>query len=175
MEARTNQERRLKADIIRKNILRKDLEQCMSAIDRWETGLQQTRSKQKQQKRRTSIARYEQKAEPLKKKIVEMGADIEKRIKKEMAVSEDEIKAFEDKLKKELKEFNTLQKKLEETEKKKPKPETLNLRRTLERRLKEEFKAIEKDKAELKSEERDKILFTQELKRIALERQLYGA
>lgn len=176
MEAHTAKERKLKSDIIQKNILRKDLLKRLSTVNRWTEKLTQIKNLQKQKKIEASIARYQEGIEPLKKELILMCEDLENRIKEEMTYSEEEVKAFQASLQKSIKELKKVQKSLDEADKKDDKseksPETMP---RLKRLLREETKKIKRDEKELQSEERDKVLFTLELKRIALDRELFSA
>jgi len=171
MKSRTAKERKLKTDIVQKNVIRKDLEKRLSTIRRWTEALSRTHRLQRKKKLEASIARYKDQAEHLKKELLSKDEELEKRIKEEMAYSEEEIEAFRTRLNRGAKELQKAQKKLEETKSQKS-PET---KPRLEKLLKEESNKVKRDEKELKSEERDKALFTLELKRIALERKLYGS
>lgn len=175
MEAHTAKERNLKSDIIQKNILRKDLQKRLSTINRWTEKLAQTKNLQKQKKIETSIARYQEGIEPLKKELILMYEDLENRIKEEMAYSEEEVKAFHASLEQSTQELKKVQKSLDEAEKKDDKSEkSPETKPRLKRLLREETKKIKSDEKELQSEEKDKLLFTLELKRIALDKELFS-
>ncbi|MFH1941352.1 MAG: hypothetical protein ABIL68_04550 [bacterium] len=174
MEAHAGVERKLKTDIIRKNILRKDIEKKFLAITRWTEQLQTSRNKQKRKKMEASAARYREQIAPMKIQLLSMGEDLEKWIKEEMAYSEEEVKAFQARLEKDTKELQKVQKNLEEAEKKKTDEKTPENKHAIKKLLKEESDKVKKDEQELESEEKDKSLFTLELKRIAVERKLYG-
>lgn len=179
MESHTAKERKLKTDIIEKNILRRDLKKKFSAINRWKKKLNQTNNLQKRKKMESSIVRYQDGIEPLMKELLHMGEDLEKRIKDEMNYSEEEITAFQTNLEKHAKELERIQDNLkkedakpEESDKDRP---SQGSKFQLAKLLKEEVKKMRKDEKELKSEERDKALFTLELKRIALDRKIFGS
>ena len=179
MESHTAKERKLKTDIIEKNILRKDLKKKLSAISRWKKKLDQTNNHQKRKKMESSLVRYQDGIEALTKELLSMGEDLEKRIKDEMTYSKDEITAFQTSLEKHAEELKKIQESIkkedakpEESDKDRPSQES---KFHLAKLLKEEVKKMKKDKKELKSEERDKALFTLELKRIALDRKIFGS
>jgi len=175
MEAHTKKERKLKSEIIQKNILRKDLQKRLSSINRWTEKLAQTKNLQKQKRIEASIDRYQKRIELLKKELILMCEDLENRIKEEMAYSEEEVKAFHASLEQSTKELKKVQQSLEEAEKKDDTSEkSQETKPRLKRLLREETKKIKRDEKELQSEERDKALFTLELKRIALDREMFS-
>jgi len=174
MKSHTAKERKLKTDITQKNALRRNLEKRLSAINRWTGELSKTRNLQRRKKLEASIARYQDQVEHLKKELLNKDEDLEKRIKEERTYSEEEIKAFQSQLDRDIKAFQKTQKKLEETKKSEGKTEgTPATKGRLEKLLKQESARVKKDEKELKAEEKDKVLFTLELKRIALEQKLY--
>ncbi len=176
MKSHTAKERKLKTDITQKNALRRNLEKRLSAMRWWTQELSKTRNLQKRKKLEASITRYKEQVERLKKELLSKDEELEKRIKEERTYSEEEIKAFQSQLDRDIKAFQNTQKKLEETKKGEGKTQkTPAMKSHLEKLLKQESARVKKDEKELKSEERDKVLFTLELKRIALEQKLYGS
>lgn len=176
MDAHTAVERKLKADIISKNQIRKDVEKRLTAIRRWQDALSAKKNEQKRARIKRSIARYQADVDRMKEELLRSGEELEKRIKAEMAYSEEEIKDFENRLDKDLKAMEKAKKALEEEGKKEEGPKDESKAESipnLKKRLSEDLKKIAADEKELKSEERDKILFTIELKRIAMERKLF--
>jgi hypothetical protein len=174
MEAHAGVERKLKADIIRKNILKRDLEKKFSAINRWTENLQKLKNNQKRKKLEASIARYREQAESMKSRLLRMDEDLEKRIKEEMAYSEEEIKTFKVRLGKHTEELQKAKKSLEEAQKEKTDEQKPETKHTIKKLLKEESKKVKKNEQEIQSEENDDALFTLELKRIAVEQKLYA-
>lgn len=176
MESHTAKERKLKADIIQKNSLSKKLQKHLSAIRRWTEELNKTHRLRRQRKLKASITRYQEQVVRLRDELLRRCDTLETRIKKEMAYSEEEVKAFKTRLTKDVKALQKTQQNLEETEKDKTASKAdPAIKPRLEKLLKEEFQKVKKDEKALKSEERDKALFTLELKRMALERKLYGS
>lgn len=177
MNTHTAVERRLKADINDKNILRKEMEKDMAAVRRWKATLDKTKSLQKQKKLMESITRYEFMIDTYRAELIEWGEELEDRIREEMAYSEEEVKAFQADLDKHLKEVKKIEADMAKAEKEKKGEEGEGVKPAkvgLNKLLKSEIKKIQQDQKELQSEERDKALFTLELKRIAVERELYG-
>ena len=176
MEDHTIVERQLKADIIRKNLIRKSLQQKLDSVRRWTALLEKDTKKQQKNRFRNSIDRYREQIDGLKKELSKQNEELEARILSEMHYSEDEVKAFQAELKKETKALEKVKAELQETAatgKTKEDPELKLKRRRLEKLLNEESKKIDASEKELVSEARDKVLFTRELKRIALEKELY--
>ena len=178
MDEHTTKERRLKIDILKKNVLRKKLQKRLLSLDNWTEKLTHKKNKQHQKRLHKSITRYQDEIEPLKKELLELGDDLEKRIKGEMSYSEEEIKAFQESLDQETKTQEKAKKELEASEKKDEKKENAEKTQekipSLKKLIKEEIKKVKTAEKELKSEEHDKALFTLELKRIAMERKLYS-
>lgn len=179
MDAHTAKERRLKTDIIEKNVLRRELERRLSQMNRWQEELTKVKKQRKKKKLEGTIDRYQSCIEDMKKELLQLDDDLEKRIKKEMTYSEEEIKSFQKDLEKHAKGLQKVQDSLKEAEKEKEPAEgeaqTPEKKIHLKKLLKEEVKKVEQDKKELKSEERDKEIFTLELKRITLDRKLYSS
>ncbi len=194
MKARTATERNLKHDINQKNILRRDLEKRWAAVKRWKAQLETSKKKLHRNKIESSIARYEKEIEILLAELLRRSEDLEKRIKKEMAISEDEIKAFQADREKHAEAVKKAEKALEAKEEKSAKKKTdedkaaeegseapgtdeksPEATQTLKKKLAEEKKKVRQDEKELTSEERDKILFIEELKRIAEDKKSYSA
>ena len=66
MDAHTTKERRLKRDIIHKNIVRKDLHGKTTAIKNWTEKLAESKKQQRLKRIEKSIIRYQEEIEPLK-------------------------------------------------------------------------------------------------------------
>ncbi len=176
MDEHTTKERRLKCDILEKNVLRKALQKRLLTLDQWTEKLSNKKNNQHQKRLNNSVSRYQEEIEPLKKELLQMGDDLEKRIKDEMAYSEEEIKTFQASLDEEAKTLEKAQKDMEASKKKEKKEADKTTEKIpgLKRLIKEEMKKVKTAEKELKSEEHDKALFTMELKRIAMERKLYS-
>jgi len=179
MNNHTAVERKLKTDIYEKNRVRKILFKHIATLNRWEVKQENASSKKLQRKLAGSIARYQAEMDILIQILQLMNDDVEKRIRDEMTFSEDEIKAFQKKLEVNAKTLEETKKELKNAKKAKDKSDSdtpsPQPQIHLKKLLKAEIKQIQADEAELVSEERDKILFTHELKRITLDRTLFSA
>jgi len=177
MDKHTPIERQLKTDIIRKNLLRKSLQKKLFSIRRWSELLLKSPKNQQKKRYQDSIDRYTVQIGGLKKELLKRNETLEKRIISEMKFSEDEVKTFQAELKKEVKALDKIQKELDETSEKqkstKNKIELQLKKRRLVKMLADESKKMSESEKELVSEKRDEALFTLELKRIALEKELY--
>jgi hypothetical protein len=177
MDKHTPIERRLKTDIIRKNLLRKSLQKKLFSVRRWSELLLKSPKNQQKKRYQESIDRYMAQIGFLKKELLKRNETLEKQIQKEMKFSEDEVKAFQAELNKELKALEKIQKELDETSEKEKSARNKNevqlKKRRLEKMLADESKKMMESEKELISEKRDEALFTLELKRIALEKELY--
>ena len=87
MEAHTAKERKLKSDIIQKNIVRRNLQNRLSAIHRWSEQLTNLHNHQKHKRIEASIKRYQEQIDHLQKELFRMGEGLEKEIKEEMTYS----------------------------------------------------------------------------------------
>ena len=179
MDTHTTKEKQLKSDIAEKNIIRRELEQRLVRVHRWNDDIARTKNSRRKKKLESTIARYKVQIDDLKEELLCMNEDLEKRIKEEMAYSEDEIKAFQNDLEKHAKELQKIKETLTEDEKEKQNPEKEKQAAAdkfhAQKLLKAEARKIRQDEKELESEARDKALFTLELKHIALDRKLFGA
>ena len=177
MDTHTTKERQLKSDIAEKNALRRELEKRLARVSRWREDVAQTKNHKRKKKLESTIARYQTTIEDLKQQLLCMNDALEKRIKEEMAFSEDEIKAFQADLEKHSKELKKIKVALTEADKEKQTPEKEAAANEFhaQKLLKAEARKIRQDEKELESEARDKALFTLELKHIALDRKLFSA
>jgi hypothetical protein len=180
MENHTALERKLRADLMQKNVMRKSLEKKLSRIDAWNQILEKTHNPRKKAKLSGSISRYQEETENLKKELFVINEDLEKRIKAEMKFSEDEIKNFQKQLEQDQAELNKVKAKIEDVKKDETKAKTktdlslVEKRIRLEKLLKADTKKVQEDIKELDSEARDKALFTLELKRISVDKTLFN-
>lgn len=182
MNQRTIQEKQLKTDIHFKNELRRDLAGSLKQLHNWQEKLTTIKNNRKEKKLGVTVARYASYISELKLFLTPVLDDLEGRIKAEMNFSEEEIAAFQEEVKAETvqaadarKAFDSAKALLENTEgDKKADPEVLKAARDAYSKA---FKAFRLERAELetaekelKSELRDKEIFTRELKRIMVER-----
>ena len=119
MDTHTTKERQLKSDIAEKNALRRELEKRLARVSRWREDVAQTKNHKRKKKLESTIARYQTTIEDLKQQLLCMNDALEKRIKEEMAFSEDEIKAFQADLEKHSKELQKIRVALTEADKEK--------------------------------------------------------
>ena len=178
MDVHTAKERRLKSDIVENNVLRRELEKRISKVRLWTEEIAGSKNHRRKKKLQQSVTRYQACVDDLKQELLLKDEDLEKRIKEEMAYSEDEIKVFQADLEKHVKELRKIEASLEAAKKEKHVPkaeEQAAVKKVhLRKLLKQEAKKIKLDEKELVSEERDEAIFTHELKRIALDRKLFG-
>ncbi len=176
------QERQLKSDIHFKNELRRDLAGSLKQLHNWQEKLTTIKNTRKEKKLGTTVSRYADYINELKLFLVPVLDDLEDRIKSEMNFSKEEIDSFQEEIKAETvqaadarKAFDKAKALLENTEgDKKADPDALKVAREAYSKA---FKAFRLEKAELetaekelKSELRDREIFTRELKRIMVER-----
>ncbi len=193
-------ERKIKTDIILKNKLRKQLEKKLVRLKSWEQLLKKTKNNRKSKKYHNNIIRYLDtinKLKPITKGRID---DLEKRIKEEIKYSEDEIKQLQEMYKKEYSEMLDAEKllikakqgKLDDKEKLEIAETTLEkyearsgeeqkgkivfpkeyLLIKVKKRLKKESKDKKDVEKEINSEEKDRILFDSELKRMIMEKEI---
>ncbi|MBC8461935.1 MAG: hypothetical protein H8D67_28530 [Deltaproteobacteria bacterium] len=194
----TSVERKLKTDIIQKNIVRKQLEKKMSQIARYTHQREKATSNRWRKRYATTVNRFQGEIAELREQLSPLNADLEARIKAEMEFSEEEIEAFRSQYQQEYAEMiaarqraEAIRSDLEETQSEEsPAGESTDtasdseaseeihqkeaeLARA-ERVMKEEEKDVEEVQREIESEEKDKVFFTRELRRIIAEREIYG-
>ncbi len=192
----TSVERKLKTDIIQKNIVRKQLEKKMSQVTRYTHQREKATSNRWHKRHATTINRLQGEIAELREQLNPLNADLEARIKAEMEFSEEEVEAFRAQYQQEHAEMiaarqrvDAIQSDLEETQSEEsPAGESTDtasdseaseeihqkeaeLARA-ERAMKE--KDVEEVQREIESEEKDKVFFTRELRRIIAEREIYG-
>ena len=174
-------ERRLKTDIHYKNALRKDLMESVSMLHNWQERLHSIHNFRKEKKLRRTVQRYRDFVAEMKAFLVPLLDQLEEDIKEEMSFSEDEIKEFREEVKEESelaaearKAFEQAQKAAEEAEGKDVPPEELKkLRESYSkafRAFRLENHKLEEAREELESEQVDRDIFKNELKRIHVER-----
>ena len=193
-------ERKIKTDIILKNTLRKQLEKKLGRLKKWEQLLTKTKNNRKSKKYKNNIIRYLDTINKLKPDTKGRIDDLEKRIKEEIKYSEDEIKQLQEMNKKEYSEMLDAEKLLIKAEQGKlDDKEKLEIAETslekyeaqagdeqkgkiffpkeyllikAKKRLKKETKDKKDVEKEMKSEEKDRILFDSELKRMIMEKEI---
>lgn len=190
-------ERAIKADIIRKNKLRKELLKQIHLVATWTDQLDRLGNRRKKKKLLEDINRYLPEIKEKKQLLMDMISKLQKRIKQEMKYSEKEITDLEASHKKEYKEMVKAQKLLtkalksklsdeekskitgvpieqllsKEQEKKAVFPKELLLAK-VKKQLNSEKKQVKEVEKELASEAKDKILFQKEMKRMMLEQEI---
>ena len=174
-------ERRLKADIIGKNIVRRDLERSTFLIRRSREKLRKCRNHRHASRYGSTVRRHQRRIEELRVELLQRNADLEKRIMQEMKYSENEVEEFKTQLKKEIEEMEearsglakikAAQKTLEKIE---DQQDTAKEITRATRRLFRETADVKRIEKEVSSEQRDEMLFTQELKEIEIDRLIYG-
>lgn len=185
-------ERKIKADIIEKNTQRKILEKDINMVKKWNELISKTSSIRKKKKYLNGIKRYAEYIQNGKTIVTNMIKDLEKRIKDEMKYSEKEIKDLQDSYKKEYDELVTAEEKVmkaksgtlsdeekksligiifDENGKEKKLPKEYVIAKAM-KKFKKEMKDVKDVHKEITSEEKDKALFENELKRMSVEKEL---
>lgn len=189
-------ERRIKSDLNKKNVLRKELERGLSLVKKWNFEMGHIKNKRKKKKYQKNIEMYMPKIKNNKEKLINMIPDLEKRIKEEIKFSEKEMSDLNKSYKKELAEMVEAEKKLLKAQQAKlskdDKTEILDISieefqekgkgktfyskefifAKARKKLNKEIKDVENVDKEIKSEERDKILFKNELQRMSVEKEI---
>gem|GEM_PF-5719813 len=185
-------EKKIKADIIKKNTIRKKLQKQINMVLDYNKLLNNTKCDRKKKRYIAGIKRFMINIGKNKIIVSDLIKNLEKRILDEMKYSESEIKELQDSYKKEFAEMISAEEKLNlakvdkltDDEKKEiagifgsedikevniPKEFILA---KLSKKVKKEKKDVKNVEKELKSEEKDKILFQNEIKRMGLEKVL---
>jgi hypothetical protein len=196
-------ERRIKKDIVIKNTLRKQLQKDINLVMKWTTQLKSSNNNRIKKRCVDNIKRFSGKIEKNKKTVLNMIDDLEKRIDEEIKVSKTEVKQLQELFKKEYDEMVDellLMLKVEKGEltdeekskisgisieefassiNKNDKPKVAISKEFLlakaQKRYTGEAKDVKDVEKELASEEKDKILFQTELKRMALEKEILSS
>lgn len=171
-------ERAIRKDLSEKNALRRELEDRLKAAARWKARLAAEKKRGRGKRLEQSLSRYAARIEALRKDVLARDRDLQKRIVAEMKFSEQEVRDFESRYKKELDEAVKARASIAAAQKEEKdaeargEPTVSDLLRKVGRArrqaLKEDkdVKAVEK---ELTSEAKDRALFEAELQRIAAE------
>lgn len=174
-------EKRLKRDINAKNEIRRDLEKSVSLVRRLSEKLKNCRNRGKISRYNSTIKRHRNQTEQRRVEFLRSNEDLEKRIRQEMEYSEQEVEEFKTRLQKETREMEEARSKLAEIKTDREKSEKTEDREDLARhmaratmRLLSETGDVKHIEQELSSEEKDKIMFTHELKRIESDKLIYG-
>lgn len=177
----TTVERRLKKDIIAKNIIRRDLEKIMFLIRRLSEKLRKCRNHRNISRYNSTIKRQRKKVAQLRVELLQRNEDLEKRIREEMEYSEKEVQEFKTQLEKETREMAEALSKLKKIKAVREKSENIEEQEEVARemaratrRLLRETADVKKIEKELSSEEKDEILFTLEIKKIKSDNLIYG-
>lgn len=183
---RTRTEKRLKRAINEKNVLSKRLRERTRLKSRFNR-LSTAAASRRWQKRYASTAeRLAGEVRRLTETVLADGASLGRRIREEMKISEDEVRAFEKRYEKELAEYREARKKADvlledyqlaqHTWTSASRQEHDNLHQLegeaarARAEARKEKKDAEKVQREIESEARDKTFFTLELERISAER-----
>lgn len=181
MNEHTKVERKLKTEIHYKNTLFRDLFAGVHLLHEWQTRLAGLKNIRKEKKLRGSIERHIEFLDNLSNYLAANLDDIEKSIKEEIKFSEKEVEEFHKELDADKKLAEAARVAFVKTktnaateDKDKLEPEELA---ALHAEYSKTWKAfrlqkhkLDVVKEELKSEEQDKVIFSQELKRIIVER-----
>ncbi len=181
MSDHTKVERKLKTDIHYKNTLFRDLLASVHLLHEWQTRLAGLRNIRKEKKLRGSIARHMEFINNLSEYLAAHLDDIESNIKEEMKFSVKEVEGFHKELEtdKKLAEaakaaFDKAKANAESADEDNLEPAELKVLHAEYskswRAFRREKHKLDEVKDELKSEERDKEIFSRELKRIIVER-----
>ncbi|GAX62790.1 GTPase, probable translation factor [Candidatus Scalindua japonica] len=100
--AETIVEKRLKSNIAKKNSIRNEIEKYMSAVSQWKEKLADLKSFQEQTKYAASIKRYVLKIECLRIELNQMNEEMEKHIRELGKFSDSEVKEFSSKIEEEI-------------------------------------------------------------------------
>ena len=181
VDIHTPVEKRLKRDINAKNEIRRDLEKRVSLVRRSSEKLKKCKNHQKTSRYNSTIKRHRIQVEQLRVELLQSNEDLEKRIREEMEYSEKEVEEFKTRLQKETKEMEEARSKLEKIKAARKISEKTEDQEDLARktaratiRLLRETTDVEQIEKELSSEEKDKILFTHELKTIESDKLIYS-
>lgn len=181
MNEHTKVERKLKTEIHYKNTLFRDLAAGVHLLHEWQTKLAGIKNVRKEKKLRGSIERHIEFLDNLKEYLSSHIDEIESSIREEMKFSETEVKELHKELDadKKLAEtarvaFRKAKANAEASDSDKLEPGELEILHSeyskAWRAFRLETHKLEEVQTELKAEEQDKIIFSQELKRIILER-----
>ena len=182
MDQHNTVERRLKTDIHYKNALRKDLMESVSMLHNWQERLHSIHNVRKEKKLRRTVARYRNFVAEMKAFLAPLLDQLEEDIKEEMSFSEEEISEFKEEVKEESKlaaearkAFEQAQKAAEEADGKDdvPPEELKKLKDSYSkawRAFRLENHKLDETREELESEQIDREIFKNELKRINVER-----
>ena len=189
-------ERKIKTDIVSKNTLRKKLQHKLYQIQKWQKQIKTGSSLRLKNKFIKSIRRVLPKIKNLKSEVFLMIEDLEKRIPEELKYSESEISQLKDQYQKEYQQMVEAQQSLFKAQAGKlSKDEKIDIAGTsinalekneagkvifpkefllakITKKLNTETKDVKKAEKELTSEEKDKVLFQGEIKRMTMEKEI---
>ncbi len=192
-------EKRLRNDILRKHSIKNEIEKCVGAVSQWKNKLVKLKNFQGQTKYTDSIKRYISRIEDLRVKLNQMNEEMDKDIREVGKFSDSEVKTFSSQLEQEIsdieagnksssnKDIKNARKKLAEVK------ENGKLQQKIEKtmeKVSEDLEEIERATGKIiklnrhlkkvdggagsASEDKDELLYTQELKHIVREKAIYG-
>ncbi len=196
-------ERQIKSDIILKNTVRKQLQKDISFVMKCAAKVKSTNNNRIKKRCIDSIKRYSKKIQVNKASVLNMIEDLDKRIDEEMKISKTEVSQLQGLFQKEYDEMvdellltlKVEKGELTDEEKSKisgisieefassiddkDKPKALLSKEFLLAKARKRFISEAKDvkdvEKELASEEKDKVLFQNELKRMIIEKEILGS
>ena len=199
-------EKKLKSDIYKKNMIRNEIEKRVGAVSQWKGKLANSKSFQGQTKYTASIKRYITDIERLRTKLNRMNEEMDKDIRELGKFSDSEVNEFCSRLEQELngvdagngsEKKEVSQKEINEIKNARAKLAELKGRANVQEKIEKARKKVSEDIAEIElatgkiiklnghlkkisigagstSGDNEELLYTQELKRIARERVIYG-
>ncbi len=195
----TTIEKRLKNDIIKKHSLKNEIEKCVGAVSQWKDKLAKLKNFQGQTKYTDSIKRYIYKIEDLRVKLNQMNEEMDKHIREVGKFSDSEVKTFSSQLEQEISDIeagneSSSNKDIKNARKK---PAEVKENGKLQQKIEKTMEKVSEDLEEIEratgkiiklnrhlkkvdggagsaSEDKDDLLYTQELKHIVREKAIYG-
>ncbi len=199
-------EKNLKSDINKKNMISSEIEKQVGAVSRWKGKLVNSKSFQGQTKYAASIKRHIADLERLRIKLNRMNEEVDKNIRELGKFSDSEVNEFCSRLEQELSGVETgngsekkevSQKEIKEIKNARTKLAELKGRGSVQEKIEKARKKMDADVEEIEqatgkiiklnrhlrkisigaestSGDNEELLYTQELKRIARERAIYG-
>ncbi len=199
-------EKKLKSDIYKKNMISSKIEKQVGAVSRWKEKLVNSRSFQGQTKYAASIKRHVADLECLRIKLNRMNEEVDKDIRELGKFSDTEVNEFCSRLEQELSGVETgngsekkevSQKEIKEIKNARAKLAELKGKGSVQEKIEKARKKVDEDIEEIEqatgkiiklnrhlrkisigvesaSGDNEELLYTQELKRIARERAIYG-
>ncbi len=199
-------EKKLKSDIYKKNLIRCEIEKQVGTISQWKGKLVNSKNFQEQTKYTASIKRYISDIEHLRTKLNLMNEEVDKNIRELGKFSDSEVNEFCSRLEQELSDIETRtgseeekvsQKEIKEIKNARAKLAELKGRGNVQEKIEKTRKKVDEGVEEIEqatgkilklnkhlrklgvggrstSGNNEELLYTQELKRIARERAIYG-